>query len=161
MKEAFLMEQAIVKAIVGPVDLNDAANTGLRVDMQKFNRVSFICVLAAGTTPSAHLFTLKQHSVASAGTPADLEVDNPYYHKLDAETVFTKVQPTAAAAAYNLDSIFADAKGIVVFEVLAEQLADGNRYVSLDIGDVGGAQLGTVIAIAHNAKELPAYSKAV
>lgn len=161
MKEAFLMEQSIVKAIIGPVDLNTADNTGLRVDMQKFKRVSFICVLAAGSTPNAHLFTLQQHTVATSGTPADLSVDNPYFHKLDAATVFTKVQPEAAAAAYNLDSLFADAKGIVVFEVLQEQLTDGYRYVSLDITDVGGAQLGAVIAIGHGATELPAYSKVV
>ena len=159
--EAFLMEKASVKAIVGPVDLNDGANTGLRVDISKARRVTFVCILAAGTTPSSHTFTLYQHTVASAGTPAVLAVDNPYYHKLDAETVFTKVVPGAAASAYNLDSIFADAKGIVVFEVLAEQLTDGYKYVSIDLTDSGGAQLGTVLAIAHDVKDAPAYGTAI
>ena len=159
--EAFLMEKASVKALIGPVDLNDGANTGLRVDMSKARRVTFICILAAGTTPNAHLFTLYQHTVTTAGTPLVLAVDNPYYHKLDTATEFTKVVPGAAASAYNLDSIFADAKGIVVFEVLAEQLTDGYKWVSIDIADTGGAQLGTVLAIAHDVKDAPAYGTAI
>ena len=159
--EAFLMEKATVKAIVGPVDLNDAANTGLRVDISKARRVSFICVLAAGTIPASHTFTLYQHTVATAGTPAVLAVDNPYFHKISTATEFTKVVPGAAASAYDLDTLFGDTKGIVVFEVLAEQLTDGYKWVSIDLTDSAGAQLGVVIAIAHDVKDSPAYGTAV
>lgn len=159
--EQFLMEKATVKVVTGPIDLDAGANTGARIDMQKFKRVTFVVIAAAGTTPSAHLHTLKQHTAASAGTSADLSVDNPYYHKAGAATEFTKVQPTSAAAAYDVDTLVGDAKYVVVFEVLQEQLTDGYRWVSLDTGDVGGAQLGTVLAICHEATNKPAYGIAV
>ncbi len=158
--EAFLMEKSTVKAIVGPVDLDTGANTGLRVDMSKCRRVSFICILAAGTTPSSHTFTLYQHTVGSSGSPIVLATANPYYHKLDTATEFTKVEPVAAASAYNLDSIFVDAKGIVVFEVLAEELTAGYRWASIDLTDSGGAQLGTVLAVCSG-MDTPAYGTAV
>lgn len=158
--EAFLLEKKIVKSIIGPVDLNTAANTGLRVDMKNLKRVSFICILGAGTSSSAHGFALKQHSVASAGTPVALSVGNPYFHKIAAATSFTEVSPSAAADTYDLHSILGDDIAIVVFEVLAEQLSEGNRYVSLDITDSGGAQLGSVIAIGDS-EFAPAYSQVV
>lgn len=161
MKEQFLLEQVIAKKIIGPVDLDTAANTGARVDMQKFKRVTFIINLGAGTTTTTHSIALKQHSVASGGSPAALSVDNPYFHKIGAATEFTKVSPTSAADTYDLHALLANNASLVVFEVLQEQLTDGNRYVSLDIADTGGAQLGSVIAIGHNATEKPAYAKAV
>lgn len=158
--EKFLMEKATVKAIIGPVDLNDAANTGLRVDMSKCRRVTFIIVAAAGTTPNSHTVALKQHTVASSGTPANLSVDNPYYHKVDSATEFTKVVPSSAAASFDIDAVVGDTKFIAVFEVLQEQLTDGYRWVSCDLTDSGGAQLGTVIAICEG-MDKPAYGTAV
>ncbi len=158
--EKFLAEKFIPKTIIAPVDLNTADNTGLRVDMRNATRCTFIAILAAGTTTAAHLFTLKQHTVTSAGTPADLSVDNPYYYKKASETVFTKVVPVAAAAAYDLHTLLSNNVAIVVFEVLASQLTDGYRWVSLDIADTGGAQLGNVIAILET-EFAPSYDKAV
>ena len=155
------MEKATVKVVTLPVDLNTAANTGARVDMLKFKRVSFIVVVDAGTTPTAHQHTLKQHTAASAGTSADLSVDNPYFVKAGAATEFTKVTPEAAAAMYDLDATVLDAKYVAVFEVLQEQLTEGYRWVSLDTADAGGAQIGTVIAICHEAVSKPAYGVAV
>lgn len=161
MKEAFFMEKATVKVITGAVDLNTGANTGARVDMLKFKRVTFIVAVEAGTTPSAHTHTLKQHTVATSGTPADLSVDNPYFHKVNTATEFTKVQPGSAAAAYDVDTLVGDNKYVVVFEVLQEQLTEGYRWVSLDTTDAGGSQLGVVIAICHEAVSKPAYGVAV
>lgn len=163
MREAFFMEENTVKVGSGPIDLDAGANTGARVDMALFDRVAFLVILAAGTTPSAHLHTLRQHDAASAGNSKDLSVMNPYYYKLNASTSYTKVEPTVAAAAYDLDTLVGDNKYVVVFEVLAEQLdlANSYRWVSLDTTDVGGAQLGTVVAIPRNAKEKPAYEKVV
>lgn len=158
--EHFLAEDKVIKSVVGPVDLNTAAVTGARVSMAKAKRVSFICTLAAGTSTTAHGFTLKQHTAASSGTSADLSVDNPYYHKVGAATVFTKVSPSSAAAAYDLHSVLADSASIVVFEVLAEQLTDGYGWVSLDTADSGGAQIASVIAVVDTEFK-PAYSIAV
>jgi len=161
MKEQYLLEQVIGKTIIAPVDLNTGANTGGRIDMQKFKRVSFIVILAAGTTTTTHSIALKQHSVASAGTPSVLEVSNPYFHKIGAATVFTKVEQSSVEDTYDLHALLGDSASIVVFEVLQENLTDGQRYVSCDIADTGGAQIGTVIAIGHNGTELPAYAEAV
>lgn len=159
MKEALFLEHSLPKTIIGNVDLNTGANTGERFDMQKFKRVVFLIQLAAGTTTSAHSIALKQHTVASAGTPAALSVDNPYFHKIGAATLFTKVAPSVAADTYDLHALLSNSVAIVAFEVLQEQLTEGYRYVSLDIADTGGAQLGSVIAIGFNGTEAPVYGK--
>ena len=36
--EALLLESKIAKTVIAPVDLNTAANTGLRVDMKNLKR---------------------------------------------------------------------------------------------------------------------------
>ena len=160
MKECLLLEKMIPKQIVVPVDLNTAANTGLRFDMQKFKRVTFLVNLAAGTTTTTHTFSLKQHTVSSAGTPAVLAVANPYFHKIGAATEFTKVEVETEADSYDLHALLGNAVALVAFEVLAEDLTQGYRYVSLDIADTGGAQIGSCIALGHNG-DLPAYDKAI
>ncbi len=160
--EKFLMESHQPKQVAGPVDLNTAAVTGGRVSMKNARRCAFVIQLAAGTTTTTHGFTLRQHDAASAGNSKDLSVANPYYHKIGAATVFTKVEPGSAAAAYDLHALVADDVAVVVMEVLAEDLDRANNYawVSLDIADTGGAQLGSVVAIVDNML-LPAYDKAV
>ncbi len=158
--EKFLAEDKVLKAVVGPVDLNTAAVTGARVNIAKATRVAFVVVLGAGTSTTTHGFTLKQHTAASSGTSADLSVDNPYFHKIGAATYFTKVSPSSAAAAYDLHTLLADSASIVVFEVLAEQLTDGYGWVSVDTADSGGAQLGVVLALVDT-DFLPAYSAVV
>jgi hypothetical protein len=80
---------------------------------------------------------------------------------VDTATVYTKVTPSAKASSFNIDTIVGDAKFIAVFEVLQEDLTNGNQWISCDVTDSGGSQLGAVIAIGHNASEEPAYSQAV
>jgi len=158
--EAYLMEKAICKSVAGPVDLNTAAVTGGRVDIRNLKRVAFIVNLGAGTTTTTHGFTLRQHTAATAGTSYDLSVDNPYFHKVGAATSFTKVEPGSAAAAYDLHTLLGDNASIVVLEVLPEQLRSDCRWVSLDIADSGGAQLGSVVAIGDSEYN-PAYSQVI
>lgn len=158
MKECFLAEKALPKVIIGNVDLNTAANTGLRIDIKQFERVSFIITLAAGTTTTTHSIALKQHTVATSGTPLALAVSNPYFHKIGAALKFTKVDVTTDTDTYDLHTLLGDSASIVIFEVLPEQLTQGYRWVSLDIADAGGSQLGSVLAIGHNCKMNPAYA---
>lgn len=158
--ENFLLEKSIVKAGTVPVDFNDAAVTGVRVDIKNLKRLTFVVLLGAGTATSAHTFTLKQHDAASAGTTADLSVDNPYFHKIGAATSFTKVQPSSAAADYDLHAILANSASVVVFEVLPEQLTEGYRWVSLNVTDAGGAQLGSILALGES-EFAPAYSQVI
>lgn len=159
--ESFLMEKATVKQVIGPVDFNTAANVGARVDMQKFRRVSFIVSCAAGTTPDNHVISFQQHDAAVAGASVDLEIDNPYFHKAGVATSFTKVQPVAKSASFDVDAVVLDAKFEMVFEVLQEDLIQGNRWISINIADTNGAQVGSVVAVCHEAAERPAYSKVV
>lgn len=158
--EAFKLEKEIVKLGTGPVDLDTGANTGARVAIKNLKRVTFIVMLGAGTTTASHTFTLKQHDAASSGNSFDLEVANPYFHKIGAATSFTKVDVTVAAAAYDLHSVLANSASIVVFEVLPEQLRTDCAWVSLNCTDVGGAQLGTILALGDS-KFNPAYSQVV
>lgn len=159
--EAFFMEKATVKSAIDPVDLNDGANTGARIDMSKCRRVTFVLFAKAGTAPSSHTVSFQQHDAASAGNSVALSIDSPYFHKLDAATYFTKVQPSAAASSFDIDALVIDAKFVAVFEVLAEQLTDGYKWASMNVTDAGGAQLGACLAICHDMKDLPSYSVVV
>lgn len=158
--EKFLAEDKALKTVVGPVDLNTAAVTGARVNMAKAKRVTFIVVLAAGSSTTGHVVTLRQHDAASSGNSADLASDNPYYHKVGAATKFTKVVPGSAAAAKDIHALVGDSASIVVFEVLAEELTAGYGWVSVDTSDVGGAQIGTVLAVVDSEFK-PAYEQIV
>lgn len=157
MKNAFLMEKMTVKSIISPVDLNDGANAGNRVDMSKCSRVTFVLDVKAGTTPGSHTVSFEQHTVASSGSPLALTTANPYYHKVDSATYFTKVVPGAAASSFDIDTLVGDTKFMAVFEILSEELADGYRWVSLNLTDSAGAQLGACLAICHGMKEMPSY----
>ena len=158
--EAFLMEKANAKVIIGPVDLNTAAVTGARFPVNGYNRISFLIAVAAGTTILSRTFTLRQHNAASSGTSKDLSGTNPYYHKVNAAAVFTKVEPTVAAAAYDFLTLVGDNKALIVLEVLAEDLdVNGDfNYVSVDSADSGAASLGMVLAVGH-ADSKPAYGQ--
>lgn len=162
MKNAFLLEQLVAKQIVGPVDLNTAAVTGNRVSMKNARRCTFIVAIGASSSSTAHLFTLRQHDAASSGNSKDLAVINPYYTEIGAATSFSKVIPGSATAAYDLHSVLADAKAVLVFEVLAEDLdiTNGYAWVSMDTADTGAAQLGSVVALVEESYE-PAYGTVV
>jgi hypothetical protein len=154
--EAFKLEKENIKTVIVPVDLNTAANTGLRVSMKGYQRVSFI-VEMGDSTGATIIFTLRQHNAASGGTSKNVVVDNKYFKKAGAATVFTEVKPTSAAAVYDLSTDFAADPGTVVFEVLAEDLdVNGDfAWVSLDIGDAGAAKLGTCLAILSQGRVSP------
>jgi hypothetical protein len=157
MKNEFLAEGKALKVGVSPVDLNVAAVTGARIGMKKGDRLAIILQVGASTGAEVRV-TLRQHTAQVGGTSADLAVDNPYFHKVGAATSFTKVKPTSPAALYNLDSILASNAGVVVFEVLAEDL-DVNAnfsHVSVDIADSTAAKLGCVLYVLEP-NEKPAH----
>lgn len=158
--EKFLAEAKVPKQVTGPVDLNTGANTGLRSLIANAKRVTFVASLGAGSSTTAHTFTLRQHDAASSGNSYDLPSDNPYYTKIGAATSFTKVVPGSAVAATDLHSVLADSAAIVIFEVLAEQLRPDCKWVSVDTTDSGGAQLGSVVAYVDS-DFLPAYANIV
>lgn len=157
-----LLEKQSIKLAHLPVDLNTAAITGARISLAKGDRVAVVVQMGTSTAATVQV-TLRQHNAATSGTSKNLSVDNPYYHKAAAATVFTKVEPTSAAAVYDVSSIFAADSGILVLEVLAEQLdVDGGfAWFSVDIADSGAAKLASTAYVLSNVRYMPAYSEAI
>ncbi len=146
-----------------PVDLNTAAVTGARVKLDKGERLAIVCAMGDSTAATSVQFTLRQHNAASAGTSKDLLSAAPYYHKVAAATVFTKVVPTVAAALKDVTSLFANDEGTVVIEVLPEELDvnNGFAWVSVDIADAGAAKIGATFYVIVDSEYKPAFSIAL
>jgi hypothetical protein len=108
-------------------------------------------------------FTLKQHDAAVGGNSKVLAIENPYFKKVGAATSFTKVELQAAASNFVLSADFAAQEGMVVFEVLAENLDVENDYshVSIEALDSTAAKLISVLHIVDQPKLVPAYSTAL
>lgn len=139
-----------------PVDMSVGANTGKRLNMTGLYSVDVVLVKAAGTAGQDPVLTLKSHSVASGGSPANLAIITEYYVKreatLDNDEVWEKF--TQAASATITDpggaGTSAEEEQIVVFTVSQEDMPAGSKYISVDVADVGAAaQLGTVLYITQ------------
>lgn len=156
--EKFLLEEKSIKQAFAPVDLNTAAVVGERVKMEPGHRVSIVVAMGASTGATV-AFTLKQHDAAVSGNSKNLEISNKYYKKAGAALSFEKIEPEVAAAVYDLSTDFAAAGGIVVFEVLQEDL-DVNAdfsHISVEIADSGAAKLASGLYVVHS-KSMPAHS---
>jgi len=130
-------------------DANGGAETS-RIDLSKCNKLQFEVQLAAGVATTCSL-NLRQHDDPSAGTSQDLVSSVPHYKKADADAAYTRVDANVAAVS-ELDT----AAGTVLVEVYKEDVADGFRYVSLQIADPGAARIVSVSAHL-DAKQKPAY----
>lgn len=128
-----------LKAVSEPVDMNTAAITGARIGLAQGYKVAVVLHVGDSTGATVQ-FTLKQHTAASGGTSANLSVDNVYYKKVGAATSFTKVEPSSAAAMYDLSTDLAAEPGIVVFEVDGAQLTEGYTHFSVDVADSGASK---------------------
>lgn len=158
--EGFLLEKLNIKLANPPVDGNTAAIVGARVSMAKGERVTFLAFLSASTA-AVGVFALKQHNAASSGTTKALSIMNPYFYKLGAATVFTKVEPVAAADTYDLSTLLATDGGIVAFECLQEDLDVDNNFshVSINMDDTTAAKVVALAYIVHPSKRNPAYNE--
>lgn len=158
MNNAYLGENKGLKIGVLPADLNTSGATGERVFLKEGKRLAIVVQMGDSTGATAE-FTLRQHDAATSGNSKDLSIDNPYFHKAGAATSFTKVEPSAAAATYDLSSIFAAEEGIVVFEVVEDQLdvENGFGYVSVNITDPAAAKVMGVLYVMEMENK-PAYS---
>lgn len=156
------MEQHNIKMVSVPVDMNTAAITGARIKLDSGDRVAIMCQFGDSTAALVQL-TLNQHTAASGGTSKVLSVANAYFHKAGAATSFTKVQPTAAASAYDVSSVFSDAEGVLVMEVRGEDLdVDGGfAWVSVDFADSTAAKLLAASYIVSDLRHRPGYSVAI
>jgi hypothetical protein len=137
---------------VAPVDLADGAATGKRVFMGHCDAVDVVFIKGAGTVSEDPVLTLKQHTAASSGTSTDLDVIDRYWVKtetaLDNDETWTEVTQVADAVV----TATAEEEQIIVFTVSKDQLAAGNKWISVDIASIGAEadpQVGTVLYIFH------------
>jgi hypothetical protein len=143
---------ALKKGFLG--DLTGGASTA-RMTMAKSSRVAIVVELAAAAVDLN--ITLKQHDAASAGTTKDLAILSPYYKKVGAATKFTKV--VAPEVAQVIDASFNGAAGVIVFDVLGEELDcnGGFNHISAVIAQGAVARIACIEFVAHEAHEEPAY----
>lgn len=138
-------------ALRGNVDNAESA----RISMGKAHKLVFLVSVASLAEDLG--ITLRQHDAAAAGNSKDLVISNPYFYKLDADAVATKVDApdTASIAGSELNNN----AGYIAVEVLSEDLdVNGNfSYVSVQLADTTGAREGQVIAMSHMPRLKPAY----
>ncbi len=155
--EAYLAEKLNVAIASAPYDGNTVAS-GLLINMKGYKRCTFIVNYGDGSSGTVTPSFL-QADAASAGTSKPLSHANPYYVKVDDAAAFTKVEPVAAAASFDLSTLLANDPGLAIFEVLAEDLDVENDFawVSLDHADVTSTKLISVVALLDGGPK-PAYA---
>ena len=140
---------------VAPVSLDAAASTGCRVSLRNCGGVTIVAYFgAAASGTEAIQFDVQQHTAASGGTTADLDVIDHFYTKyeatLDGDETWTRVAQTAASEV-DVAGADRDKQGILVISVDAAMLSDGYTHISLNVTDPGSvARLGAVLYILHD-----------
>ncbi len=134
-----------------PVDLADGANTGHRIDMKNYDKVTFVYYTGIGTAAEAPTITLQEHTANTGGTSTNLVKIDEWYIKseatLDGDETWTKTTQTAAATA--TDATWDDVVQVLMcFTIDADMLSDGYEWISCNIADTGTAHLGCMLAIA-------------
>ncbi len=145
-----------VGLVWAPVDAQ-TAQTGKRVSMQGCSGITFLVIKGAGTAGDDHSYDVQQHTAASGGTTADLDVVTKYYVKqettLDNDESWEEFTQSAASEITDAGAAgtSAEQQQIIAIFVGADQLSDGYTHVSLNSGGEGSnAQLSTCVAICHD-----------
>ncbi len=137
------------------VDLNTGANTGLFINMKNAEICTFVFFAAAGTAGADLVFDLQESTALSGGTTQDLDIITDWFKKeettLDGDETWTRVSQSAGSEVTVTDT-GADVQQIYVFEVLASQLSDGFKYLSLNVADASQAKIGGILAIMSSLK---------
>lgn len=145
-----------IAAGVVTVDTQAGAATGNRVHLNNAGGVSI--VILAGFTGAVDPLnvTLREHTLAAAGTSQNLPIIDHYYLKseatLDADETWTRVPQTAAATL----AVFGTAaeQKLLVIEIDAAQLSDGFGWISLDVPDQGAAVGTKVTSVLYLLRDL-------
>lgn len=160
-----LLAKHNMKQAFPTVDLNVAGAVGERISLAKSDKVAVVVSLGASATGAITQITLRQHDAAVAGVSKDLLVANPYFKKVGAASKFTKVDPAAAAALYDLSADFDTAAGLVVFEIDSADLDvnGGFSHFSINMADSSAgagtvAKLATAVYILDDSYASPAYA---
>jgi len=139
---------------IAPYDTNAGAGTGKRVNLQDAGGITIVVYKGAGSGTDDPVLTFQQHTLSSGGTTSNLATIDHYYGKteaaLDNDEAWVKTTQAASQTVTLTGS--AQLQGIFVFEIEADDLADGYAWVSVNIADTGsaGAQLGAVLYILRD-----------
>ena len=159
--EGYLVNSVTQKQLAAPADANASAVTGSRIKLEKGFKVAIVISMgdgAAGVTD----FTLQQHDAASAGNSKALTIGvGSYYTKVASATSFTKVDFTSTSN--FVPTVFAADEGIIIFEVLAEDLDVNNSFgwISCNIADSTAAKIFSGVYHLHDVRNVPAYELTV
>lgn len=144
-----------IASVVAPVDLSGGAATGNRVYVGDCSGVAFVYFADAGTAGEDVDLDVQQHTAASGGTSADLDVVTRWYSKreatLDNDEQWTLHTQTAASEV-DLGEDEGENQVIAVVEVSTKALSDGYEWVSVNTTDSGATagKLGCVLAITYD-----------
>lgn len=145
-----------ISAGVVNVDFNTAGATGKRVGMRNCAGLTVVALLGVAASGTETLtLTLNQQTASTGGSSQTLAAVTTFHVKaatalLGSETWVTVTQAAAATIALTdtLSTItgFAAKQAIVVFEVNGASLADGYKYISVDVADPGAAsRIGSIL----------------
>lgn len=137
-----------------PVDLATAANTGKRVHMRNYETLAVVGYLNNGTAAEAPTFVFQEHTAATAGTSADLDVVTEYYTKTEAALDGDEQWVEVTQAAGDITNADWDDANQVLFvaEIEASSLSAGYEWISVNVADTGTAHVGAVLYIMHGLK---------
>jgi len=156
LNNLFVEEAQIVSAII-PVDSQAAANNGDWVSLKNYERCAIIVFKAAGVAGDDPVITLKQaQDVSGTGVKALSKITR-VDSKVGVQTgIGTFTTNTQAASDTYIDTVSAEAQGLFVVEIKAEDLDVNNGFdcLQLSIPDTGsaGAQLLCALYVLRGAK---------
>jgi hypothetical protein len=121
-----------------PVDAVAGAITGKRVHLKNAGGCTVVVVTTGASTDITDV-DLQQHTAASGGTTADLDIITKFFYKseatLDGDEIWTK--GTQSAASEITDVGAASEELLLIIEVDSTSLSDGYEWLSLNIPDLG------------------------
>lgn len=120
----------------------NGAVTGRRVHLKNCGGVTVVYMGGVATGGDDIQLDLQQHTAASSGTSADLDVITEYWLKsavtLGNDTTWSRITQTAASEIAVNAALTTDIQqNILVFEVDATSLSDGYEWISVDVPDLG------------------------
>jgi len=152
--ECLFAECTGIKQAGVPKDINASAFAGERISLAPMQRVAIVVSCDAGSEDVVVSF--QEHTAAAAGDSKAFTHVSPIFLKKDAETVFTKVT-TFAGTEVNA------VKGVIVFEILAEELDrnGGYTHISADVAAGTAAKVIDVLYLSHDMEHKPSYEIAL
>lgn len=136
-----------------PVDLTTAGGTGLRACLKNAQSCIFVVPVAAAASGTEDLvFTLKEHTAASAGTTQNFANITTALVKsatlLAGTETWVAVTQAASATLTLAGATYAAKQLVLAVQVNTKDLDEGFDYVSLSVADPGTvSRLGTGLTL--------------